>query len=138
MAKTVSTTQHDERLFTVHECSIDNGKTKIGSVAVPACIDLETMAELVTEGYFNEAEICGLAMQQLAIREQAKLRSAASPKAKVTVTDACAIFVTLSDEEKEEYRNNPGSLEDFVKKTKRESVDSKEFDPSRIIYLAKN
>ena len=135
MAKTVVPTTHNDRSFTIHECSIDNGKTKIGSVSVPACNNLETLAELVEEGYFTESEITSLAMTQLAIREQAKLRASASPKAKVTTNDACMIFLTMSDEEKVEYRKSPDKLEEFIKNKKRSSVDNKDFDPSRIVYL---
>ena len=141
MAKSsgVYTTKHNDIEFEVHPTSIDNGKTPVGKIAVPLFTTLEILAELIEEGYFGESEICSLAMQQLVIREQAKLRSRMSPKARVTANDACDVFASLTPEQFAEYAGSPEKLQEFIKNKKNEKVDKKDFDPNKIHWLeAKN
>ncbi len=140
MAKSETyTTKHNDIEFSVHSTSIDNGKTPVGRVAVPDFNNLETLAELISAGYFGEAEICSLAKQQLVIREQGKLRARMSPKARVTTQDACDIFAQLTPEQFEEYSKSPSALAEFIKSEKQSKVDKKDFDPNKVWWLeAKN
>ena len=140
MAKSETyTTKHNDIEFSVHTTSIDNGKTPVGRVAIPVCTTFERMAELSELGYFGESEICSLAMQQLVIREQGKLRARMSPKARVTAADACDVFAMLSPEEFAEYAGSPEKLQEFIKTKKQQKVDKKDFDPNKVWWLeAKN
>jgi len=140
MAKSETyTTKHNDIEFSVHTTSIDNGKTPVGRVAIPVCTTFERMAELSELGYFGEAEICSLAMQQLVIREQGKLRARMSPKARVTSADACDVFASFTPEEFEEYAGNSEKLAAFIKTKKQQKVDKKDFDPNKVWWLeAKN
>ena len=140
MAKSETyTTKHDDIEFSVHNTSIDNGKTPVGRIAIPVCTTFEKMAELSELGYFGESEICSLAMQQLVIREQGKLRARMSPKARVTAADACDVFADLTPEEFQEYAGNAEKLATFIKSKKQQKVDKKDFDPDKVWWLeAKN
>ena len=141
MAKSsgVYTTKHSDIEFEVHPTSIDNGKTPVGKIAIPVFTTFEQMAEISELGYFGESEICSLAMQQLTIREQGKLRSRMSPKARVTANDACDLFSNLTPEEFAEFVGQPDKLQDYLKNKKNEKVDKKDFDPNKIHWLeAKN
>ncbi len=135
MAKTLVETSKDDRVYLVHSASIDNGSTSIGGVAIPKFETLEELAEVVEEGFLTEKEACSLLHQQWAIREQAKERSAKSPKAKLTDIEILTLLSQMTPEEKEQCGDDLDKQLAVVKGKKKASLEKGDFDSSAVRFV---
>jgi len=136
MAKTLIETSKNDRVYLIHGASIDNGTTAIGGVAIPKFTTLEELAEVVEEGFLTESEACSLLHQQWAIREQAKERSAKSPKAKLTTAEIISMLSNLTLEEQTECANDTAKLEALINSKKKASLEKGEFDSSAVRFVS--
>lgn len=101
MAKNIEIVDKDGFVHERHNVKIDNGKTDIGFVDVPAPKTFEDMATMVENGFDNEATMCKMYIKAKTVDMQAAARRAKTG-GKIPEYDFARIYASLSNDEKKQ------------------------------------